>query len=81
VLIDDFGVPGDAAYGYDRYGDTALEVALIAPVLRTHRLQAFFPTQPGVQETGARRGCVVLAPAARAARLAGVPLLKVVETP
>lgn len=75
VVVDDFAVPGDPGYGYDRYGDTALDLTLLAPVLRRCGLRAFFPTLPSREETGARRGCVVLAPSACAERLQDLPLL------
>jgi hypothetical protein len=61
ILIDDFCVPHDAGYGYDNYGDgKSLELAYLRP-LSQYRFAVFFPTVPSDQETGYRRGCVVLA--------------------
>jgi hypothetical protein len=77
VMIDDFQVPGDSAYGYDNYGPgEALTPAYIAPAVETYRLTAFFPATPAVQESGMRRGCVVLvADAIHVASLCSLGLL------
>jgi predicted O-methyltransferase YrrM len=61
IMIDDFQVPGDAGYSYDRYGDLALSLDYIRASLERHALAAYFPATPAAQETGARSGCVVLA--------------------
>jgi hypothetical protein len=61
VMIDDFSVPFDNGYGYDDYGDgKALVPAYIEPTVRSFRLRVFYPSTPSVEETGVRRGCVVL---------------------
>lgn len=60
VVIDDFEVPGDDAYGFDGYGvGQILDVATLAQHLPPG-IGAWSPLLPGVEETGARRGCVVL---------------------
>ena len=59
VLIDDFKVEGDEGYGFDDYGPhkrLALEILPELPGWGT-----FFPQAPSLQETGARRGSVLLA--------------------
>lgn len=62
ILIDDFKVPGDSGYGYDDYGeDKALTTKFIDPVLKEQGLEIFYPSTPSSVETGARRGCAVLA--------------------
>lgn len=63
VVIDDFQVPGDAGYRYDDYGPgKALREELLPPAVADwHRL---YPALPSRQETGHRRGCVVLVPPA-----------------
>ncbi len=73
VLVDDFAVPDDPGYGFDDYGAgkaLTLELFQQQPV---PGLKAFFPSLPAAQETGARKGCVVLATSedayARLARL------------
>lgn len=61
IMIDDFNVPGDDGYGYDDYGDMkAIEPAYLhrhIPGIQA----AFYPTTPSAAESGARRGCAVLA--------------------
>lgn len=62
VMIDDFEVPGDPGYGYDDYGPgKALTANYVAPAVDAYGLDLFYPARPASQETGARRGCVVLA--------------------
>jgi len=60
VLIDDFQVPDDPGYGFDNYGPGRtlnLDYLLAA---RTPPLAIYFPSVPSQQETGAKRGCVVV---------------------
>lgn len=60
VVVDDFQVPGDDGYTFDAYGpDKSLCLEHLAP-LAGHGVSAFFPAAPSAQETGAKRGCVVL---------------------
>ncbi len=60
VLIDDFMVADDAGYGYDNYGPGRalnldyLDSCALPPV------SMFYPVTPSCQETGMRRGWVVL---------------------
>jgi predicted O-methyltransferase YrrM len=66
VMIDDFQVPFDSAYRYDRYkSGLALTTDYIAPTISEHGLAAFYPSTLGSEETGSKRGCVVLAIEAR----------------
>lgn len=59
VMIDDFQVPGDS-YGYDDYGPgIALDSDYLDAVGRSD-LRKFYPAMPADQETGGRRGCIVL---------------------
>jgi hypothetical protein len=61
IMIDDFRVPDDEGYGYDDYGpDKILSLELVRPLLLRHRLSSFFPSRPSSEESGARRGCVLL---------------------
>jgi predicted O-methyltransferase YrrM len=61
VMIDDFQVPGDTAYGHCDYGlGKALTPDYIAPAMQAYGLAAFYPATPAVEENGRRRGCVVL---------------------
>lgn len=62
MMIDDFKVPDDAGYAYDENGDgTALTPEYIAPVVGRIGASLFLPVIGARQETGLRRGCVVLA--------------------
>ena len=63
VMIDDFRVPWDRDYGYDDYYDNRVfELKFLGTVMTKHSLIAYFPAVPSREETGSRRGCVVLAP-------------------
>jgi predicted O-methyltransferase YrrM len=63
VMIDDFQVPGDNGYGYDNYGRNAiLSLDYIRDIIVKNRLTAFFPQMASNNETGAKRGCVILCP-------------------
>jgi predicted O-methyltransferase YrrM len=78
VMIDDFQVSDDPAYAYDDYGpNKALTTEYVAPAMVAHDLVAFYPTARGSEESGARRGCVVLAQGAiHGTALAALPLLR-----
>lgn len=82
VMIDDFQVPFDTGYRYDNYGPgRALTPAYIEPGIKTHGLQAFYPSVPASNETGMRRGCVVLAKKNfHAAILASMPELRSLDS-
>ncbi len=61
IMTDDFQVPGDDGYGYDRFGTfTKLNLPYIRPVLKRFDLRTFFPRLPAREETGARNGCVIV---------------------
>jgi hypothetical protein len=65
VMVDDFQVPHDPAYGFDDYGPgRAFTPDYIAPVVASFGLRAFYPALPAAEETGSRQGCVVLVRAA-----------------
>ena len=60
VMIDDFCVPG-SGYTFDDYGpQKALNLDYINPVVTAKRLSVFFPAVDASQETGSKRGSVVL---------------------
>src|SRR5690348_7267295 len=62
VMIDDFCVPLDSGYGFDRYkSGLALTLEYLEAVMARRALGAWFPSTPSSLETGARRGCVVMA--------------------
>lgn len=78
ALIDDFQVPDDPGYGYDDYGPgKALTPDYIQPSVSLRALSVFYPATPAARETGARRGCAVLAKTgAVSERLQSVGLLR-----
>ncbi|MBB3950223.1 hypothetical protein [Aureimonas jatrophae] len=78
VMIDDFEVPGDEGYGVALYGGHRLTAEYL-PALPGWR--RFYPSTHSDAETGARRGCIVLATEALARRLDAVPLLVPVDRP
>ncbi|GHB92618.1 hypothetical protein [Cerasicoccus arenae] len=77
VLVDDFAVPSDPDYGYDDYGpDKVLNVDHIRDEMKKYGLSAFFPNKKASEETGARRGYIVLASDAELiAKIEQCPLL------
>lgn len=78
VLVDDFQVPDDPGYGFDDYGPgKALTLDYIAEKVRGHGLAMFYPRKASQEETGAKRGCIVLADSHRMGSiLDGVCLLR-----
>jgi predicted O-methyltransferase YrrM len=61
IMIDDFAVPGDKGYGYDNYGrKKTLALKTFARTFVDLDLVPFFPSLASAQETGSRRGCVIL---------------------
>jgi hypothetical protein len=59
IMIDDFQVPDDPAYGFNDYGiGGRLTVDYLPPVLK-QEFRLFWPTVRGEGETDPRRGCVV----------------------
>lgn len=59
IMVDDFEVPGDE-YRYDDYGPGRALNAEYLATLGRRDLALFYPSLPAREETGARRGCVVL---------------------
>ena len=61
VMVDDFQVPGDSGYQFDDYGEgKTLSLRYLEPVAHLG-FTPFFPTLPSSQETGYKRGWIVLA--------------------
>ncbi len=61
IMIDDFEVPMDKGYGYDVYArNQALTLGNFLPTFLQNGLTPFFPALHSSEETGARRGCVIL---------------------
>jgi len=75
VIIDDFRVPGDSGYGWDDYGvGQALDLALLDGLI-PRDWTIYFPALRSNDETGAVRGCCVIA-SENAANLAKCELLR-----
>jgi predicted O-methyltransferase YrrM len=61
VLIDDFEVPDDPGYTYDDYGaGKALTLDYLGEARQAFGLRVYFPSATAAEETGAKRGCVLL---------------------
>ena len=61
VMIDDFQVPGDSGYSHDDFGPgKELTFKYIAGVVNSFGLGCYYPATPSEEESGGRRGCVVL---------------------
>lgn len=62
IMIDDFEVLGDSGYQYDNYGrKRSLSFGDFGSAFRRLGYSVYLPSTPSSHETGARRGCVVLA--------------------
>ena len=73
VMIDDFAVAGDPGYGFTHYGGVPLTVDYLPPL---PGWALFHPRARSAEETGARRGCLVLASPALAPAVERVPGLR-----
>ncbi len=60
IMIDDFEVPGDSDYAYDDYGPGKRLSLRDFPFHKDSRVSAYSPSRPASQESGIRRGCLVL---------------------
>ena len=62
VMVDDFEVPNDTGYGFDDYGPSkALTFDYIYHTVQRFDLSVFYPNVPSIEETGMKRGSVILA--------------------
>jgi hypothetical protein len=53
-------VPGDSGYAFDDYGIGKCLSLRDFPFHKDSRICTYFPSRPASQESGIRRGCVVL---------------------
>jgi predicted O-methyltransferase YrrM len=74
VVIDDFEVPDDPGYAFDDYGPGRRISIDNLPELPGWAL--LFPSVSSGEETGARRGCAVLASPSMAYEAAAIPTLR-----
>ena len=76
IMVDDFQVPGDPGYQFDDYGDHKQLTLTYLGALSQFGLQAFFPRIPSGEESGMRRGSVVLADSVAARKLSQANTLR-----
>jgi len=61
IMIDDFQVPGDEGYGYDDYGAGRTLSLSYLHLDKLPPLSLYWPAASAAEESGFRRGCLVLA--------------------
>jgi len=77
VLIDDFQVIEDEGYGFDDYGPgKALTLEYLADTIRRFNLAVRFPSIGSSDETGAKRGCVLLCSKENEPSITNISLLR-----
>jgi hypothetical protein len=76
VMIDDFRVPGDDGYTYDDYGPGKQLGLRDFPLHTDPRVSAYFPRRPSSEESGRRRGCVILSSASMKAAVDSLECLR-----
>ena len=70
IMVDDFQVPGDAGYAFDDYGSGKQLSLRDFPFHLDAKMHCYFPHCPSTLESGAKRGCVVLASSSLAKQMA-----------
>ena len=77
VMIDDFEVPDDPDYGFDDYGPGKRLAVSCMPDELMRDFCLFWPSMRGQDESGLRRGCVVMCrPGSNTEKLARLPVLR-----
>jgi hypothetical protein len=61
VMIDDFEIPNDLEYGFDDYGPGKKLSLCDFPLHQDNRVTCYVPARRSSQESGLRRGAIVLA--------------------
>lgn len=61
IMIDDFEVPNESGYGFDDYGTGKRLSLRDFPLHRDSRIACYVPSKPSSEESGLRRGAIVLA--------------------
>ncbi len=74
AMIDDFQVPGDDGYAFDDCGPGKALTADYLPIVSLGGWSILYPLAASQEETGARRGCCVLA--SSESRVVQVPSLR-----
>jgi hypothetical protein len=76
ILIDDFQVPDDPGYRFDDYGPGKTLTLKDFSFDREERVDIYFPACPSENETGLRRGCILLANTSLSTRLERIRSLR-----
>jgi len=80
VLVDDFQVIDDQGYGFDDYGPgKALTLDYLGDAIRKFDLTVYLPSTRSIDETGAKRGCVVLCSKINQQFMSSIDLLRMVS--
>lgn len=61
IVIDDFEVADDPGYGFDKYGEQALNLAYIDAAGVGSDFALFYPAAGSADESGAKRGSLIMA--------------------
>lgn len=61
VVIDDFEVADDPGYGFDSYGEQALNLTYLEAAGVASNFVLFYPAAGSSDESGAKRGCLIMA--------------------
>jgi hypothetical protein len=76
-MIDDFEVPDDRGYRFDRYGEgKSLIRSYIEPFISRDNLSLFYPAAPSADESGAKRGCAILVRADKREKMMAIAQLR-----
>jgi hypothetical protein len=61
IMVDDFEVPNDPGYGFDDYGPGKRLSLRDFALHRESGIKCYVPARPSAQESGVKRGAIVLA--------------------
>lgn len=80
IMIDDFEVPDDDGYKFDDYGNgKKLCLDYLNPLLGAQQWSVFFPAAASSEESGIKRGCVVLVNKAMEDEIKNIDSLRLYE--
>lgn len=77
IMVDDFKVEGDSGYGYDDYGSVGtLTLGYIRELVKRLNLAVYFPVFSSSEETGFKRGYIILSRGGISSSLDRLPSIK-----
>ena len=80
IMIDDFQVIDDTGYGYDNYGKNGvLNFSYIKDLVKKYDLQIFFPVMKSEDETGYKRGSIIITSLKEVSKVADIATLRKVK--